>query len=189
MAMMPDYFELQEMLQKVDATMEASETHGSLCGMLCAQGSADINQWQQHVIGEQEDGNVLMGELADQLQQMYVSTISALNNELAEFECLLAAEDEKLSERVYSLANWCQGFLYGLAAGGIKQGSEMPGDTSELMRDFIEISQAVFDDEESENSEDDFMQLVEFVRVGALLMNEELQPIKLKKPVKTDQLH
>lgn len=189
MAIMPDYFDLQETLQKVDATMEASEAHGVLCGMLCAQGSVDINQWQQHVVGEQEGGNVLMGELADELQQMYVSTISALNNEVAEFECLLASDDDKLSDRVYSLANWCQGFLYGLAAGGIKQGSEMPGDSSELMRDFIQISQAAFDDEESENSEEDYMQLVEFVRVGTLLINEELQPIKLKTPVNTDQLH
>jgi uncharacterized protein len=65
----------------------------------------------------------------------------------------------------------------------------MPGDSSELMRDFIQISQAAFDDEESENSEDDYMQLVEFVRVGTLLINEELQPIKLKTPVNTDQLH
>ena len=83
----------------------------------------------------------------------------------------------------------CQGFLYGLAAGGIKQGSKMPADSTELMRDFIEISQAAFDDEESENSEDDYMQLVEFVRVGVLLINEELQPMKLKKPVNTDKLH
>ena len=189
MATMPDYLNLQESLLKVNATMEASETHGALCGMLCAQGSADINQWQQHVVGSQEEGNVLMGELAEELQQMYLATISAINNEVAEFECLLAADDEKLSDRVYSLANWCQGFLYGLAAGGIKQGSEMPADSSELMRDFIEISQAAFDDEESENSEDDYMQLVEFVRVGVLLINEELQPMKLKNPVNTDQLH
>ena len=189
MATMPDYFNLQEALQKVDATMEASEAHGALCGMLCAQGSADINQWQQHVTGDQEDGNALLGELADELQQMYLATISAINNEVAEFECLLAADDDKLSERVYSLANWCQGFLYGLAAGGIKQGHEMPADSTELMNDFIAISQAVFDEEESDNSEDDFMQLVEFVRVGVLLINEELQPMKLKKPVNTDQLH
>ncbi len=189
MATMPDYFDLQEALQKVDATMEASETHGALCGMLCAQGSADINQWQQHVVGEQEGGNALVGELADELQQMYVTTISALNNEVAEFECLLAADEDKLSERVYSLANWCQGFLYGLAAGGIKEGNKMPDDSTELMRDFIAISQAAFDDEESENSEEDYMQLVEFVRMGTLLMNEELQPMKLKNPVNTDQLH
>jgi len=189
MAVMPDYLNLQESLMKVDATMEASEAHGALCGMLCAQGSADINQWQEHVVGAQEEGNVLMGELSDQLQQMYLTTISALNNEVAEFGCLLAAEDEKLADRVYSLANWCQGFLYGLAAGGIKEGSKMPEDSTELMRDFIQISQAVFDDEETENSEDDFMQLEEFVRVGVLLINEELQPMKLQKPVNTEQLH
>ncbi|MDH5392674.1 MAG: UPF0149 family protein [Gammaproteobacteria bacterium] len=186
---MPDYLNLQESLLKANASMEASESHGALCGMLCAQGSADINQWQQHVLGEQEEGTLLMGPLADELQQMYLTTITALNNEVTDFQCLLASDDEKLADRVYALANWCQGFLYGLAAGGIKQGDKMPEDSTELMLDLIQISQAVFDDEDSENSEDDYMQLEEFVRVGVLLMNEELQPVKQKKPIRTDTLH
>jgi len=189
MALMPDYINLQESLLKVNATMEASEAHGALCGILCAQGSADVNQWQQHVVGVQEEGNVLMGELADELQQMYLATIASLNNEVTDFQCLLASDDDKLADRVYALANWCQGFLYGLAAGGIKQGDKMPQDSAELMLDFIQISQAVFDDEDNENSEDDYMQLEEFVRVGVLLINEELQPVKLNKPVRTETLH
>ncbi|MCK4709578.1 MAG: UPF0149 family protein, partial [Gammaproteobacteria bacterium] len=69
------------------------------------------------------------------------------------------------------------------------QDRKLPTDTAELMRDFIDISQAVFDDEEMESSEDDYMQLVEFVRVGVLLINEELQPMKMDSPVNTDQLH
>lgn len=189
MANMPDYMNLQESLHSVDATMEASEAHGALCGMLCAQGSADISQWQQHVLGEQEAGNALLGELENEMQQMYLASIAGMNNEVVEFELLLADDDEELSDRVHALAYWCQGFLYGLAAGGIKQDRKLPKDTSELMLDFIEISQAVFDEEEVESSEDDYMQLVEFVRVGVLLINEELQPMKLDKPVNTEKLH
>lgn len=189
MAIMPDYLNLQESLVRLDATMEASEAHGALCGMLCAQGSADIGHWQQHVFGQQEKGNVLLDEVAKELQQMYLATIGAMNNELADFQLFLAGEEERLADQVHSLAYWCQGFLYGLAAGGIKQDSELPKDTAELMQDFIEIARAVFDDEETESSEDDYMQLVEFVRVGVLLINEELQPLKRTKPVNTETLH
>lgn len=189
MASLPDYMNLQELLHNIDAAMEASEAHGALCGILCAQGSADINVWQQHVAGTEAGNNVAIDKVADELQQMYLATIAALNNEVAEFECLLADDDEKLGDRVHSLAWWCQGFLYGLAAGGISKDSKLPEDSAELVADFIEISRVVYDDEDVDSSEADYMELVEFVRVGVLLINEELQPVKRDKPVNTETLH
>lgn len=189
MASMPDYMNLQESLHNIDAAMEASEAHGALCGMLCAQGSADINVWQQHVAGAEGGQTVAIEKIADELQQMYLATIAAMNNEVVEFECLLAGDDEMLADRVHSLAYWCQGFLYGLAVGGVDKETKLPEDSSELMRDFIEISRAVFDDEDVDSSEADYMELVEFVRVGVLLINEELQPLKRDKPVNTETLH
>jgi len=189
MANLPDYISLQESLHNIDATMEASEAHGALCGILCAQGSADINIWQQHVAGSDENNAVAIDNVADELQQMYLATIAALNNEMAGFECLLADDEEKLADRVHSLAYWCQGYLYGLAVGGVNKDSKLPTDSAELVQDFIEISRVVFDDEDIESSEADYMELVEFVRVGVLLINEELQPLKRDKPVNTEQLH
>lgn len=189
MASLPDYMSLQETLHNIDATMEASEAHGALCGILCAQGSADINIWQQHVAGMEEGRTVAIEKVADELQQMYLATIAALNNEVAEFECLLADDEEKLADRVHSLAFWCQGFLYGLAVGGINKDSKLPEDSTELVADLIEISRVVFDDEDVDSSEEDYMELVEFVRVGVLLINEELQPLKRDKPVNTETLH
>jgi len=189
MASLPDYMNLQESLHNIDATMEASEAHGALCGILCAQGSADINIWQQHVAGAGESHDVAIEKVADELQQMYLATIAALNNEVAEFECLLADDEEPLADRVHSLAYWCQGFLYGLAAGGVNKDSKLPEDSTELLADFIEISRVVFDDEDVDSSEEDYMELVEFVRVGVLLINEELQPLKRDKPVNTETIH
>lgn len=189
MATVPDYMDLQQSLHNVDATMEASEAQGALCGMLCAQGHADVSQWQQHVFGSQETGDVLLKEVASDLKNLFISTEVAINDSLTDFQLLLADDDEKLADRVHALAYWVQGFLYGLAVGGIKQGSSLPKDTTELMLDFINISQAVFDDEEMDSSEDDYMQLVEFVRVGVLLINEELQPMKRDTPVITESLH
>ena len=36
----PDYTILTQALEKIDAEMQAAESHGALCGMICASGKA-----------------------------------------------------------------------------------------------------------------------------------------------------
>ena len=51
--------------------------------------------------------------------------------------------------------------------------------TAELIRDLVEIARAGHDvSQEDENDEESYMQLYEYVRMGVLLINEELQPIE-----------
>ena len=47
-----------------------------------------------------------------------------MNNSDVEFELMLPDDDESLEARVEALGTWCQGFVYGLAAGGVKQDTE-----------------------------------------------------------------
>jgi len=108
-----------------------------------------------------------------------------MNDATGDFKLLLMDDDDPLSERVETLAAWCQGFIYGLAAGGIKEGSELPEDTAELLKDMIEISRAGndVDDtgvEESDDNDDEeaYMEIEEYVRMGVLLIYEELQPLQ-----------
>ena len=92
-----------------------------------------------------------------------------------EFEPLLPPDTESLEERTQALAEWCQGFLYGLGAGSIPDASELPGEVGEVVRDFIEITHADVDvDQGEESNENAYAELVEFVRVGVQLLFEEL---------------
>jgi uncharacterized protein YgfB (UPF0149 family) len=92
-----------------------------------------------------------------------------------EFELLLPEDAAPLAERTQALAQWCQGFLYGLGAGSITDASQLPGEVGEIVRDFIEITRAGVEGEpEDESSENAYVELVEFVRVGVQLLFEEL---------------
>lgn len=184
MTSLPDISALDETLFKVDATMGAAESHGALCGMLCARGSTDLSEWMGHVLGEQEQGNVFSRDLASQLTELHQSTLGQMNDPYGGFQLLLPDDDDELDERTEALGDWCLGFVYGLAAGGISEESELPEDTMELLLDFIEISRAGNDlsepDEDSDDEEDEqaFVEIVEYVRTGVLLINEELQPLQ-----------
>ena len=48
-------------------------------------------------------------------------------------------------QRTAALAQWCQGFLYGLGAGSHYRCERLPGDIGEIVRDFTEITRAGVD--------------------------------------------
>jgi yecA family protein len=185
MSQFPEISDLEELLYRVDATMGAAEAHGALCGMLCARGTIELSEWVDHVVGEQEQGSELLHDVVHKMSDLHQTTLEMMNDTTGEFRLLLLDEDDPLPERVDALAAWCQGFIYGLAAGGITEESELPEDTSELLKDMIEISRARHDvddeeEEEADASDDEvaYMEIEEYVRMGVLLIYEELQPLQ-----------
>ena len=185
MSQFPEIVELEELLYRIDASMGAADAHGALCGMLCARGTVELSEWVDHVIGEQEQGNELLHDVVHKLSELHQSTLEMMNDATGDFKLLLLDDDDPLPERVEALAAWCQGFIYGLAAGGIQEGSELPEDTAELLKDMIEISRAGHDVDdtgvdESDDNDDEvaYMEIEEYVRMGVLLVYEELQPVQ-----------
>ena len=154
--------------------------------MLCAQGATEASQWMLHVLGEHEETSKLLQATGKKLLQIHQMSVEQMNGNDIEFEMMLPDDDEPLESRVEALGIWCQGFVYGLAAGGISDETKLPGDTQEILMDFVEISRAGYnigdDDviEVSETTEEDelaFVEVVEYVRTGVLLINEELQTL------------
>ena len=189
----PDIPQLEDLLFNVDATMGATESHGALCGMLCAQGATEASQWMLFVLGEHEETSKLLQQTGKKLLQIHQISVEQMNDTDAEFELMLPDDDEPLEMRVEALGTWCQGFVYGLSVGGIKEETVLPEDSKELIRDILEISRAgyVADNEaelatEEENTEEDevaFMEVSEYVRMGILLIYEELQPLQSSQTV------
>ncbi|MDH5472556.1 MAG: UPF0149 family protein [Gammaproteobacteria bacterium] len=173
----PDYNRLQDALTKTDAEMSAPESHGALSGMFCAKGQVALADWLNQVFVELDLNNMLVQEASQLLVGLFKSTQEQLNDAGIDYQLLLPDDEQPLAERVDALAQWCQGFTYGLAAGGLKQDSDLPEDTAELIRDMVEIARAGHDDEMvDEADEDAYVQLYEYVRMAVLLINEELQP-------------
>lgn len=183
MADRPDYDSLQKALDKTDAEMTAAESHGALCGMSCAGGKVELGSWLEQVFEELDLNNMLVKEASQLLVGLFQSTQQQLNDAEAGFALLLPGDEKSLAERTEALAQWCQGFSYGLAVGGLKEESELPEDSRELLRDMVEIARAAHEDTDyDEADEDAYMQIHEYVRMGVLLINEELQPCH-KPPV------
>jgi len=189
----PDIPQLEDMLFNLDAALGATEAHGALCGMLCAQGATDVSKWMLHVLGEHDESTPALQAAGKELLKIHKISVEQMNNNDIEFELMLPDDDDPLEDRVEGLGQWCQGFVFGLAVGGIKENTELPENSKELIKDILEISRAgyVADDEaelaadEADSEEDEvaFMEVCEYVRMGILLIYEELQPLQSSQTV------
>ncbi|MBL4711739.1 MAG: UPF0149 family protein, partial [Gammaproteobacteria bacterium] len=153
----------------------------------------EASQWMLHVLGEHEESTKSLQQAGKKLLQIHQMSVEQMNDIDSNFLLMLPDDDEPLEARVEALGIWCQGFVFGLAIGGIKEDTELPADSKELIKDIIEISRAgyVVDEEaelavSEEGDEEDevaFMEVSEYVRMGTLLIYEELQPLQSSQTV------
>ena len=88
-----------------------------------------------------------------------------------------------LSGRADALSSWCKGFLYGLGSGTTPDPEKVSIEAGEIIRDFTEITHVgVEADDENEENESAFAEVVEFVRVGVQLLFVELAPARGEEP-------
>ncbi|MFK8031556.1 MAG: UPF0149 family protein [Gammaproteobacteria bacterium] len=168
------YIEFDNMLAHIsNKAADASESHGNLIGLYSAKPESAVPDWLAALTADSgADSATAGGEIAEVAQRL----VGNLNTSDLSFQLLLPDDETPLPERVQALAHWCQGYLYGLAQGGVQQFEGLPGDCAEILNDFAELTKARSDDE-SEGSERDFFELSEYVRVGAQLIFEELTEV------------
>ena len=167
----PTYQQIQQLLAQERSLADAAEAHGTLAGCLCGASDYRFEDWLREILPEGRAG----AAASTTLQELYTATATALLQPDMEFELLLPEDEESIEVRTAALAQWCQGFLYGLGTGSIPDASKLPGDVGEIVRDFVEITRAGVDgDQDPEANESAYAELVEFVRVGVQLLFEEL---------------
>jgi len=174
------YSDLQTALEALEPPLFPSEIHGGLCGLLSGKDSPDAADWINSLLPGLDDSNLLQRDVISLLRDVYSITVKQLNDPTCDFHLLIPGDDSPLAERVEALSDWCQGYLTGLTEGGVTNNDGLPEDVQEIMRDISQIAGAgsSFDLQESEENEEAYQELVEYIRVGALLINEELHPVK-----------
>lgn len=166
------YDELREVLEQAGVELTAGELHGAISGLVCATPANDLGPlWSVLLSGPPPEG--ALAGLADSVA---VQTAHLLEERQMGFQPLLPEDDAAINERTQELARWCQSFLAGLGAAGTVNKDAMGEQVGEIVLDFSRISQAGFDEanEDPEEAENAFAEILEYVRVGVQLIYEEL---------------
>lgn len=163
-----------------------SEVHGLCCGLLCAMSSsAAKTRWFTELLDAAQLDPDAVASKAVQLKTLdewFMATLSALNDADLEFAPELPEESAPVSVRIRALGEFCGGFNYGLGIALSKRGEKpLPSDTREIIEDFQAIESAETEssgaDADREQQEVMYNEILEYVRVGVLLILEELRPI------------
>ncbi len=181
MSLTTHFDDLSALLSRLEVPVSVSEAHGLLCGLLSAQPSAMAKRvWLTELLDAAAITADSLSGRVDELRALdtwFSQVLESLNDPDLNFNPLLPEDNTVLRERTRALGDFCAGFCYGIGLGTAGRSSgKLPEDTAELINDFNEIDSTAtsnIDDADEET----LSELSEYVRVGVLLINEELQPV------------
>lgn len=171
-----NYQNVSEALQRLVLTMDGAELQGIFCGRLASGAGMEESGWLTELIGERDEANLQAKEDVMLLAKLLGGVVQQLNDSNMQFQLLLP-EEASLAERTDALAAWCEGFLYGFGIAAAGRGQQAGETERELLQDLMQIARASFEGEESDEDEMDFVEIVEHVRMGTLLLYEESHPV------------
>lgn len=177
-----DFDQVKEVLEPYPELESPSFVQGMLIGLICGDNDIEESVWIRKLLEEAQAKSVKESFLKT-LHELFLSTNNGLNGSGFELELCLPDDYQDLVLRAAMLGQLCEGVLYGLGLIGRLQDSEaeISKEVRELIHDFGDISRIDIDGlaqakELGETEESDLMELIEFVRVGILTLNEDLNP-------------
>lgn len=167
------YESITEILKANDIIVDAAEVQGILCGMLAGGMDLDNQQWLEalaDLINQSQalndNAQSIVVALFDQVCQQFVESDFSLT-------LCIPDDDESINIRGSALVNWVQGFLLGF---GLYQNdlTKCSDDAKEALEDFSQIAKMDENMDDDEESEQAFVEVLEYVRVSAMLCFNEL---------------
>lgn len=170
-----DHERWQHALAQAALGIGASELHGLLAGYLCGGGTMVRGEVLKCLGLESDDAD--HAELSSLLEQARTQCRAQLDGLHMGFELLLPADTRALDERAQALVEWTRGFLGGYGLAGVAA-ADLSEDGREVLRDLGIIAASrptldASDDAAAEDDESSWVELAEFVRVGAMLLHAE----------------
>jgi yecA family protein len=168
-------------LNQQAVALTAAEMHGLISGLLCG-GSRDAG-WQTLVYDLTNEGVAFPQALNLPLQQLYEITRETLEDDDFMFQLMMPeGETVTVFERADALAGWVNHFLLGLGMMQPKL-AQVKDEVGEAIDDLRNIAQLGYDeDEDQEELEHSLEEVVEYVRVAAILCHTEFTRRKPTAP-------
>jgi hypothetical protein len=166
---------LEQGQESGDTPNSSAELQGALCGLLCMNAQANRTSWFTSLY---EDLTPDEDEMHD-LTALFDQTVQSLNSLDFDFELLLPEDNAPLASRLSAMSDWCHGLIYGLGVSGLTDETALTEDCKEYITDVIQVSQISQEDiEETDEQDNNFEEIVEYLRMGLFLLFGELQPVE-----------
>lgn len=180
---------LQQKLASANASLEAAEVHGVICGLLVT-GSELPESWFAEVFDQAEAGDLLVAEARGLVEEQLAQARRELAGDGLGLQLLLPDDDTAITLRAQALTEWCQGFLYGFALGSPRQ-QLLSEDAKEALETLSALTQmdvaALGEPGEEAEEEQSLVEISEFVRMATMLLRDHQPDMAAVNPDEADQ--
>ena len=171
-----NFDELEQLLIDARCSTRAAECHGFLCGYLCINNDLREDVVRNCLLAD-GDVAVMSCTCLDGLKALATDVHDQISSADFTLQLLLPDDSRSLRERGASFIQWCEGFLSGLGAAGVVKFYALSSEGRELLDDLYKICRLDPDDmnDAGEDEESALTELIEYVRMGAMLIHEEIR--------------
>ena len=168
-----NYEQLNKLLGEQNVLVDGAEIHGLICGMLAGGMALSDQSWKEAISDVANQGDGFAPELADAIEEVFNQVCQQLIDSEFALEMLLPDDQAPINDRGLALIGWVQGFMtgFGFHQQDLTKCSE---DVKEALEDFADIARMEEPMDEDEESEKALFEVIEYVRVSAMLCFNEL---------------
>jgi yecA family protein len=175
------YEHFSSVLSQENIIVDAAEIQGIMCGMLSGGMDTNDQTWIDALSDVVNQGDSFSPKAKSAVIELFNETCQQFIE--ADFALTLCLPDDNapINERGTALLQWVQGFLLGF---GLHQAdlTNCSQDVKEGLEDFSEIARMDEEMTEDEESEQALFEVMEYVRITAMLCFNELG----KSPLESD---
>lgn len=183
-----DYESFSAMLSQESIIVDAAEVQGILCGMLAGGMTADDQSWIEALSDVVNQGDGFTATAKSHIIGLFSEICQQFVDPDFSFALCLPDDASPINERGAALLGWVNGFLLGF---GLHQ-ADLTGcsaDVKEALEDFTEIARMDEEMSEDEESEQALFEVMEYVRITAMLCFNELGKSPLEHENKNNSVH
>lgn len=188
----PDFDEVATIAWRLGSMLSPSQLQGHLIGQLAVGGSISSDAWLDQAVQQIDGVEPPAPEERQLLAEMFDACQDLIMQGNLDVQLMLPDDDTEISQRVECLGFWCQGFLAGFAVAG-KQKQQVKGQqkytevVSEALTDIAAIAQVgLIETDGTDQSEGDFFEVSEYVRLAAMNIYLECAAPTEDKPKVTE---
>ena len=168
------YTDLASVLARLGYPESAAHYHGTLCGVLCRLLPEEVDPVRllgaELVTAYDADARRTLAWTRDQ-------ALDALADTGEQFAPLLPGDEVPLRDRARALAQWCDGFLYGLSSERKLVLEDCSDEVREALSDFADFTRAgVQSVEDLDSEEEAYTQIIDYLCVSTRLLYWQLHP-------------
>lgn len=172
---LPTFEDAALLFLRTRCPINPSYSHGYWAGLICGGQSVSPKDWIMAIYEKESAWDDLDPLLARFFLVVAEVTVEQLSDPHYAFQLLLPDDDDPMDERLASLCDWVRAFLIGFEAQGKIQPRPMLSEESkEALKDLQEITELSVTFNDAESEEQDYAEVVEYVRLAVLLLHQEM---------------